>query len=329
MIELHMHLDGSLGTHEIKELAEISGVTLDCRNEQEFKSRLTVSENCRNLAEYLQKFTLPISVLQTAESIKKAVEMLLLRLKSEGIIYAEIRFAPQLHLQKGLTQEEVIKAAISGLTVAGGAKAQLILCCMRGADYKLNFESAKLAAKFLNSGVCALDLAGNEAAFKTEDYITLFEFAKSGNIPLTVHAGEAAGAKSVACALQNGAARIGHGVSAAENPQVLELMQKLGTTVECCFTSNLQTCAVDNPKHHPIKDFLNAHVNACVCTDNTSVSGTTLKNEYRLVKSHLQLNEAKLLSLCLNAAEGAFLPQNEKQKLKKYVRNEFFSWFNK
>ena len=128
MIELHMHLDGSLSIDNCKKLAELQNINI---TEEEIHNKMILSKECHDLNEFLTKFEFPISLIQSVESIKLAIKNLQDELLKQGIIYAEIRFAPQLHKRNGLSQEEVVKAAIEGLNLSE-LKCNLILCCMRG-----------------------------------------------------------------------------------------------------------------------------------------------------------------------------------------------------
>lgn len=329
MIELHLHLDGSLNAEDIITLSKLSGTPLPTKDKNELKPLLTADKNCKSLAEYLMRFKLPLTVLQTEENIKTAVFLLLKRLWGQGIIYAEIRFAPQLHQSGGLSQKQVVAAAVKGLTEAKnqtGITAALILCCMRNGTAKNNEETLLVAEQYLNQGVCAIDLAGDEAANPTAQFSPLFERAKNLHIPFTIHAGEAAGADSVLAAVNMGAQRIGHGVQAVKDEKVLALLKAHNITLETCFTSNLQTKAVAAAEDYPLPLFLKCGIPATIATDNATVSGTDLKNEYRLIKKQFSLDNSTLLTACLNAAEGAFTDEITKNRLKKQVINRFESW---
>ena len=201
MIDLHLHLDGSLNPDNILHMADMSKISLPCEDKDELYRQLKVSPYCSNLSEYLEKFVLPLQVLQTGECIEYAVYELLRDVYSQGLCYVEIRFAPQLHTKAHLTQDEAVSAAVKGLkrgTTDFDIKAQLILCCMRNnSNHKENEETVRMALKYLGNGVCAIDLAGNEAAYPTGDFADIFRQAASEGIPFTIHAGEAAGAESV------------------------------------------------------------------------------------------------------------------------------------
>lgn len=301
LIDLHLHLDGSLSPASVKQLAAFSGIPLP--GEAELLQRLRVEPDCRDLNEYLEKFAFPCSLLQQEDCIALAVETLCRELKEQGLLYAEIRFAPQLHLQKGLTQQQVVEAACAGLA-RGDFPAGLILCAMRGGDNReLNLETVRVAAQYLGRGVCACDLAGAEALFPTEDFADVFALARQLGVPFTIHAGEAAGPESIRCALSYGAKRIGHGVRCLEDPALVELLAKEGIPLECCPTSNLQTCMFPDYNAFPLKRLLERGVRATVNTDNMTVSGVTLSHEL----AALELTPAQARQVAENAARAAFV----------------------
>ena len=321
LIDLHLHLDGSMSLECARSLAKKQGIALP--DDDELLSRLRVSEDCRDLNEYLERFELPLSLLQTAEAVSESVEHLCNELAQEGLIYAEIRFAPQLHLQKGLTQEDVVIAAIDGLS-RGKLDASLILCCMRGTDNReANIETVRLTQKYLGKGVCAVDLAGAEALFPNENFVDVIEYVRSLSLPMTLHAGEALGADSVSSAIELGANRIGHGVRSIENPQILKSLAEKKIPLELCPTSNLNTRVFDELSEYPIRTFLNAGIVITVNTDNTSVSSTSLANEYQKLADTFSLTEDELQVLALNSAYATFLCDSDKEKLVEKIKLKF------
>lgn len=323
MIDLHLHFDGSLPVKTVWEQAKKQGVILKASSMEALHEMMVCPVDCQSLNEYLEKFDIPLSVLQTKEGIKECMEDLIAELISEGIIYAEIRFAPQLHLRKELTQDDVVQAAIAGVEAATSGqeiKVQLILCCMRGADNDAaNRETVEMTAKYLGKGVCACDLAGAEALFKTETFADLFAYAVYHGVPYTIHAGEADGPQSMRDALRFGAKRLGHGVRAVEDASlVTELMEK-EITLECCPISNVQTKAVASIEVHPIKEFLYRGLKVTVNTDNRTVSQTTIAKEMQFLRENLGLTVEEERQLYLNAAESAFLTQKEREGLKNVI----------
>lgn len=323
MIDLHLHFDGSLPVKTVWEQAKKQGITLPAASIEELYDKMICPVDCQSLNEYLEKFDIPLSVLQTKEGIRESMEDLIGELIAEDMLYAEIRFAPQLHLQKGLTQEEVIRAAIDGVkeaTAGQKLKVQLILCCMRGADNEAaNRETVALTAKYLNQGVCACDLAGAEAIFKTESFGDLFAYAAHLGVPYTIHAGEADGSESIRAALRFGASRLGHGVRAAEDAAlVMELLENQ-ICLECCPISNVQTKAVASIEEHPLKEFLYRGLRVTVNTDNRTVSQTTIAKEIQFLREHVGLTREEERQLYLNAAESAFISKEEREGLKNAI----------
>ena len=322
LIDLHLHLDGSMSLECARSLAKKQGIELPA-DDGELLNKLRVSEDCRDLNEYLERFALPLSLLQTADAVSESVERLLNELAEQGLVYAEIRFAPQLHLQKGLTQEDVVIAAIDGLS-RGKLSASLILCCMRGANnHEENIENVRLTSKYLGKGVCAVDLAGAEALFPNENFVDVIEYARSLSLPMTLHAGEALGADSVSSAIELGANRIGHGVRSIEDQKLLSILAEKKIPLELCPTSNLNTRVFDELSEYPIRTFLNAGILITVNTDNTSVSSTSLANEYQKLADTFSLTEDELQALALNSAYATFLCDSDKEKLVEKIKLKF------
>lgn len=323
MIDLHLHFDGSLPVKSVWEQAKKQGINLQASSIEELREMMVCPANCQSLNEYLEKFDIPLSVLQTKEGIKECMEDLIAELISEGMIYAEIRFAPQLHLLKDLNQEEVVRAAIDGVesaTAGQNIKVQLILCCMRGADNEdANRKTVEMAAKYLGQGVCACDLAGAEALFKTENFADLFAYAAELGVPYTIHAGEADGPDSIKAALRFGAKRLGHGVRAVEDAALVTELMEEEVTLECCPISNIQTKAVASIEVHPIKELLYRGLKVTVNTDNRTVSQTTIAKEIQFLRDNLGLTVEEERQLYLNAAESAFLTQKEREGLKNVI----------
>ena len=314
LIDLHLHLDGSLSIESVRELAAMQGIEIP-EDEEELKKLLTVSEGCRDLNEYLEKFDFPCSLLQTREALAKSVENLCAELEEQGVIYAEIRFAPQKHCEQGLTQSEVVEAAIEGLQRCH-LDGSLILCCMRGDDnHAENMETVETAAKYLGKGVCAVDLAGAEALFPTENFRDLFERAAELNVPFTVHAGEADGVESIRTALSFGAKRLGHGVRSVEDESLLAELAEQGVTLELCPTSNLNTAIYSDLSEYPLRKLMDAGVAVTLNTDNMSVSGTTVAEEYFHMIDAFDLTRDELRTLLLNAANAAFTDEDTRSEL--------------
>lgn len=220
-VELHLHLDGSVRVSTANSLLN-----------QDVTSKMKVDSDVTDLNNYLEKFALPVSLMQTKENLIRISKELAEDLKAENVIYAEIRFAPLKHLEQGLTPEEVIETVLEGLKMVD-IKTNVILCAMRGDSDENNKKVVDLTKKYLNKGVCALDLAGAEALFKTKEYKELFDYSSSLSVPFTIHAGEADGTESILDAISFGAKRLGHGVRSEENDETLKKIINNSITKEC------------------------------------------------------------------------------------------------
>ena len=321
MIDLHCHLDGAITLEIAKTLGNLQNIELPAKNDDELLKKLSVPENCESLNDFLQCFGLPLRLLQTKEGISEAVRLVQENAKNQGLIYLEIRFAPQLHLINGLTQEEVILAALDGLK-ASELHTNLILCLMRS-DHNQdeNLETVKLAKKYLvkDEGVVAIDLAGAEALFKTKDFEKEFSLARDYGIPFTIHAGEADGPESVKTALKLGAKRIGHGVRVNEDPELLEYIVKNEIPLEMCPNSNRQTKAVSDMTKYPLQEYLAKGVKVTINTDDPAICRTNLKNEFSYIEKMYGITSDQKKQLLLNAADVAFCSENFKKYLKENI----------
>lgn len=301
-IDLHVHLDGSLSFDMARELANIQG--MEIKSEKELKKLMVAPKDCRDLNDYLTKFDYPLKLLQTEKAITYSVYELLKIQKLQGLVYSEIRFAPQLHTRKGLSQEQIVAAALRGTQ---GFSCGLILCCMRGANNQaMNLETLEAAEKYMGKGVVALDLAGAEALFPTRNFEELFRKAGKKGIPFTIHAGEAAGPESIWKALEFGASRIGHGVRCLEDKVLVQRLAQDQIPLELCPTSNMNTKVFDNITRYPIMRFLDEGIKVTINTDNMTVSNTTLQKEFQLVSDTFRLNKTEIERLMKNAAESIF-----------------------
>ena len=317
-IELHLHLDGAVTTDIARKLAKIQGIPLP-QDDSELEKQLTVPDDCENLNDFLKCFALPLSFMQTEEGLSEAVRLVSENIRSQGVVYAEIRFAPQLHTEKGMTQEDAVKAALKGISETE-LKVNLILCCMRGeGNEAANDERVELAKKYLvkDGGVVAIDLAGAEALFPTEKYRELFKKAKEANIPFTIHAGEADGADSVKLAVEFGASRIGHGVRSYEQPAVIEMLKEKGIALEMCPTSNRQTHAVEDMSQYPFMDYLSKGLAVTLNTDDMGIEGTTLADEFRYMEKNFGLTAQQEKQILENAVDSAFTTDEVKKQLRK------------
>ncbi len=328
MIDLHLHLDGSLSIEDFKYLANRNGVDLG----KNFPKNIYVPNDCKSLEEYLERFDLPLQLLQDEFSIAYAVNSLVDRLYKMGYVYAEIRFAPQLHTRKGLTQEDAVISALAGLRNALKNKtdfdANLILCCMRQADYETNRETAVLASKYKNQKVVCLDMAGPEAFHTGDFYKDIFDEAEVNGINIIIHAGEACGSEEVLRAVDLlHAKRIGHGVHLDLIMDNIKKMQEKRIAFEFCPTSNLQTTSLPNYESVPLRRFDQYGLLVTVNSDNMTVSDTTVLDEFRHLFKSFKLTKQEVKHLLYNSLEAAFISIEERFRLQRVVDSRIDNYY--
>lgn len=311
-IELHLHLDGSV---DIKTVCDLTG-----KNIKDVKELMIASDKCSNLNEYLTKFSLANDVMQSKDNISRITKELITKLKDDNVIYAEVRFCPLFHLKEGLTKEEVVETVISSLK-DDDIKINLILCMMRNLSFLENKKIVELAYKYLNKGVVALDLAGSESLYKTEEFEQLFKIAQNYNIPFTIHAGEADDKKGILKAISFKTKRLGHGVRCIEDMETVKLIKDKEITLEVCPTSNIQTNIYQNYQSHPIKQLYEFGVLVTINTDNRTVSNISLTEEYQKLNKTFGFNIADFKKMNINAINAAFLSEVEKKKYIDIIKN--------
>jgi len=321
--DLHLHLDGALSSEVIIKIAQKEGIDLPTYYADELQKYLCVGPECKSLNDYLEKFKIPNLVLQSEYGLTEATKDLLDRLSQQGIKYVEIRMAPQLSTNKGLSQEEVVRALLKVIKKSEKVfkvKSRLILCMMRGSNNRVeNIETIRVAKEFLGKGVVAIDLAGAEALYPNENFKEELLEAKVLGVPFIIHAGEASGYLSVESALDLGAVRIGHGIHALENEATIKRLAINKIPLEVCITSNLDTKAVNSLKEIRIKELLDKGVIITINTDDPTVSKTTLAREYELLKE-LGLSNYDVYKIVENTIASSFLSDKEKIKLKEYIK---------
>lgn len=312
-IDLHCHLDGSL---TLKSMSEILGRTIH-------KNEIQVSDDCTSLAEYLQKFDLPIASIQTKEGLKKAAKEFLLELQKDHVKYVEARFAPSSSCNEGLSCGQVMEAVLDGLKEAHeecGILYQVIACNMRHLDEETNFRMMKECREFLGEGLCAIDLAGDEAGFPNGMFENLFMEAKKLDYPYTIHAGECGSVQSVLDAVELGAKRIGHGIAMMKNPDVQKLLASKRIGVEMCPISNYQTKALVQEAVYPIREFAKMGVLTTINTDNRTVSGTSITREMEFLNERFGISEEELYQYQMNAIDVAFCDDAMKHEIWKALK---------
>ncbi|MER6560429.1 adenosine deaminase [Streptomyces sp. NPDC001027] len=325
---LHDHLDGGLRPATVVELAAEVGHTLPTTDPDELAAWYFEAANSGDLVRYIATFEHTLAVMQTREGLLRTAEEYVLDLAADGVVYGEVRYAPELNTQGELTMAEVVETVQEGLA-AGMAKAAAagtpvrvgtLLCGMRMFDRVR--EAADLAVAFRDAGVVGFDIAGAEDGFPPADHLDAFEHLRRENVPFTIHAGEAHGLPSIHQALQVcGAQRIGHGVRITDDIVDGKLGRLAGwvrdrrVALEMCPTSNLQTGAATSIAEHPITALKDLGFRVTLNTDNRLVSGTTMTGEMALLVEHAGWGVEDLRTVTVNALKSAFIPFDERTAL--------------
>ena len=358
-VSLHDHLDGGLRPATIIELAEAAGHTLPSTDPVALGEWFRESADSGSLVRYLETFDHTIAVMQTKEGLFRVAKEFVEDLADDGVVYGEVRWAPEQHLQKGLSLDEVVEAVQAGLEAGVDAVSETgreiqvgqLITAMRHADR--GQEIAELAVRHRNKGAVGFDIAGAEDGFPASRFKDAFTYLAEHNFPATVHAGEAAGLDSIQSALVDGRAlRLGHGIRIAEDVTVefdededvdsdsegdniglvslgelASWVRDRGIALEICPSSNLQTGAIsgfgEGIESHPLDMLYQLGFNVTINTDNRLMSGVTLTDEFELLVETFDYDLDDLLELTLNAAEAAFLPLEEKEALVEYINEAY------
>ncbi len=310
-IVLHIHLDGSLDLELAYKWLGEDGYDYSF---SEVLEKLRVDKECRSLNQYLEKFSLPCKLLNSYERLKEASKSLFLKLEKEGVVYAEVRFAPIKHVNDKLNINRVVEAVIDGMNEIlknGKIYGGIILCCMRDASKEDNLKTVSLAKEYSHLGVVGIDLAGAEALYETKNFKYIFDKAKQENIPFTIHAGEAGGISSIKSALEFGTLRLGHGIKAIEDNNLIERLKNENILLEVCVTSNYQTEAVKGI--HPIEELYRKGVKISINTDNDTVSGIDIISEYKYILANTNLKIEDIIKCNYDSIDFIF---NDKVKNK-------------
>ena len=322
--ELHLHLDGSVRPQTVFELAGSNGVPLPTKDASRIADFLEASDRTASLVEYITHFELPIAVMQTVPALERVTHELCEDLAKDNVRYAEIRYGPWLHVQHGLSLTDVIRAVLSGWAKGKkdyGLEGGIIATALRDMPPAQNLALAQVAGRFLQDGLIGFDLAGDEAGHPPILHEDAFRVARSLGLNVTIHAGEAAGPESVRQALAIGALRLGHGVRAQEDSEVVAMIKENGVQLDMAPTSNVQTKAVRRYQDHPLNRFHDDGIKVTISTDSRTVSKTTLAEEYQKSAQLIGCSTEAIWAMNLQALDGGFADEVTRTRL----RREFIS----
>ncbi|MBO6575397.1 MAG: adenosine deaminase [Rhodothermales bacterium] len=316
--ELHVHLDGSLRPATMVDLAARQGKLdrLPARDAAGLRTAVRAIDDAGSLEGYLAFFDLTLVLMQTPDALKRVASEFIEDVARENVRYVEVRFSPLLHTAEGMTYEHVVDAVLEGLTEAGGrcgVEFGLIICALRGKHADESLQMAQLAVAHHHRGVVAFDLAGPEAGHPARAHLESFYHARNNLMALTIHAGESWGPSSIRQALfYCGAHRIGHGIAAVQDPELLDYLVLHQIPLEVCPTSNVQTQVAPDFARHPLKQLVEAGAQVSVNTDSRLFSTDTLSEELYRAHARCGLTAAQVRECVRNGFRSAFLPASKK-----------------
>lgn len=327
--ELHLHLDGSLRPATALELARQRGLDEGRLSLAQMRDRLVAPEQCLDQADLLRAFDLPIALMQDREAIERITHELVEDVASDGTRYAEIRWAPALHVAGGLSLRDSIAAVVAGAqsgAAATGVVVGLIAVALRSHPPQTSLEVAEESVRFVGEGLVGFDFAGQEAAFPdVGPHLAAYAAARAGGLGITIHAGESGGAAQVRRALAVDPSRIAHGAPAADDRSLMAELRERGVTLDLCPTSNVQAAMYPTLADHPLPYLLRAGVPVTLNTDDRTVSDLTLVKEYVRAHEQLGVTIGELWQMNIHALRVAFLHGDEARRASLIAEFEAFA----
>lgn len=326
LVVLHDHLDGGVRPATTLELAHAAGLAPPVDTVDELARWLTITP-VMAFEEAFSRFDLVVAATQTAPALRRIAREAVEDLAADGVVHAELRFAPLNHVAGGLTADEVMAAVHAGIDDAGdlGCDARLIVCAMRHLPESASVEAAEIALRWAGDRVVGLDLAGGEVGHPAADHRAAFALAAEHGLARTVHAGEMDGVHQVASALDHCAPdRIGHGMRLIDDCEVVDgrivslgpvaaAVRDAGIPLEVCLTSN--ECLGTAVAQHPVRMLFDAGFRITLNPDDRAITTTTARREYALAAQHHGFSPVELAACAERAAAAAFLPPVERETL--------------
>lgn len=320
-VQLHLHLDGSFRLSTLWELATSAHIHLP--GDGTLKGYEAYIRRCRqaeSVNDYLKMFADPLRLMQTSANLSRFSYELIEDLVAQKHIYAEIRFAPQLHTMEGLSQEEALQAVLKGKAAAEKKYPTIhtgIICCMMSvgsekSNWEENQETIRLCQRYLGKGVVGLDLAGAEGIVPLANFGGLFAQANTYGLPLTCHAGDSVGSDTMQNALDFGVHRVGHGHHIYESEDLCAIFALHQICLEICPTSNIQCKTQKSYAQHPAKKLFDMGIPLNLSTDNMTLAGVTLAEEYHHAVAEMGFTNQDIWQMNIMGIRHSFADEKTK-----------------
>jgi adenosine deaminase len=312
-VELHLHLDTSISFDVARQLEPTM-------TREQYLAEFQAPPKVGSLTNFLTRAFRQVAMLQTAEALRLLTADVIAQLAADGVVYAELRFAPLLHAESGMSPRQAVDAVFETARRSGlehGVDIGLILCALRHFDEAQSMATARLVAECADEGMpVGFDLAGDEISFPLTPHLPAFEFVRQRGLPFTVHAGEAGGPANVIEVLDAlSPTRIGHGVRAIEDDRLVDRLADSGPHLETCPSCNVQTEIIEHYGDHPIAALRSAGVNVGISTDQRTITPITLTGEYALLHRHFGWVEEDFLACNRAALAVAFTSDDVKARV--------------
>lgn len=311
-VELHHHLDCSLSYAVVSQIEPTITRT-------DYQNGFIPPAKCTDLADVLSRAASAVRIMQTEEQLRLVTRDLFAQLLQDNVLYAELRLAPLLHTEKGLTGQDVVRVVqetVSGCIDTTGVEARILLCTLRHYSEAQSLETVELVGRFRGTCVAGFDIAADEVGFPLNAHLQAFEYAHAHEIPCTAHAGEAKGPESVWETLQSlQPARIGHGVRSIEDPALMEHLRRNQIHLEVCPTSNVMTDVYPDFESHAVDKLYRAGLSVGINSDGHTLINTTLNQEYEKLNRAFGWEKEHFLRCNVNALEAAFIPEPTRDEL--------------
>ncbi|HEO1281192.1 TPA: adenosine deaminase [Streptococcus agalactiae] len=326
--ELHCHLDGSLSLPAIRKLANMADIILPS-SDKELRKYVIAPAQTESLVDYLKTFEFIRPLLQTKEALRFAAYDVARQAALENVIYIEIRFAPELSMDKGLTASDTVLAVLEGLADAQkefNIVARALVCGMRQSSHKTTKDIIKHIVDLAPKGLVGFDFAGDEFSYPTDSLVDLIQEVKRSGYPMTLHAGECGCAKHIADSLNLGIKRMGHVTALTGQRDLIKRFVEEDAVAEMCLTSNLQTKAASSIQSFLYQELYDAGGKITINTDNRTVSDTNLTKEYSLFVTYFGTKIEDFLVFNQNAVKASFTSDSEKDTLLHKLQENYDSY---
>lgn len=326
--ELHCHLDGSLSLPAIRKLANMADIILPS-SDKELRKYVIAPAQTESLVDYLKTFEFIRPLLQTKEALRFAAYDVARQAALENVIYIEIRFAPELSMDKGLTASDTVLAVLEGLADAQkefNIVARALVCGMRQSSHETTKDIIKHIVDLAPKGLVGFDFAGDEFSYPTDSLVDLIQEVKRSGYPMTLHAGECGCAKHIADSLNLGIKRMGHVTALTGQRDLIKRFVEEDAVAEMCLTSNLQTKAASSIQSFPYQELYDAGGKITINTDNRTVSDTNLTKEYSLFVTYFGTKIEDFLVFNQNAVKASFTSDSEKDTLLHKLQENYDSY---